>query len=70
MLDKAEKIRVEAVGETMGGRKAGLYCHASITSKNAARLKEILDQDRAILWFFFRTTNLQNIAKEIIKVDQ
>jgi len=70
MVEKAARIRSEAGSETVGGRKAGLYCNASVIRKNSARLKEILDQDRGILWFFFRTTNLQNIAKETIRIEQ
>lgn len=70
MLDKAGRIRMDASHEPSPGRRAGLFCNANVMSKNAARLREVLEQDKAIMNFIFGTSNLQRIAKETIKVEE
>lgn len=64
MVEEAGKFRRKAEGETVGGLKSGLFCHSKVRNINAEMLKGILYQDKAMLMFFFGTTNLQTIANQ------
>lgn len=69
MIDKSARIQREADTESSYGRKNGLLCHANVIRKNAARLKEILNEDRALLVHLFGTANLNTIAGKTIKAE-
>lgn len=64
MVDMAAQLRTEAELETIAGRKSGLYCHSKVRRQNSERLKDILQQDKAMLLFFFGTNNLHEIANQ------
>lgn len=64
--DKSVLLRREAGNEPEPGRKSGLYCLARAHNKHALSLRSLLHRNSFVLRRFFKTTDIETVAKKEI----